>query len=144
MDYLHKNDIIHRDIKPHNVMINPNTMEVKIIDYGLARPFSVQPIPMSCSCGTKFFLAPEMMLGDTEYKQSSDIWGVGLIMSQLFCNKYIFPCRENEEGLRLIFQIMGSPKGELLEQFRACPKWNPSYENHPGTGFDPYMTGASD
>lgn len=41
MDYLHKNDIIHRDIKPHNVMINPNTMEVKIIDYGLARPFSV-------------------------------------------------------------------------------------------------------
>lgn len=39
---------------------------------------------------------------------------------------------------------MGSPKGELLEQFRACPKWDSTYENHPGTGFDPYMTGASD
>lgn len=58
---------------------------------------------MSCSCGTKFFLAPELMLGHSGYTKVSDVWGVGLIMSQMFCNKYIFPCKENEEGLTKIF-----------------------------------------
>jgi serine/threonine protein kinase len=90
-------------MKPHNVLIDPATLSVKLIDFGLARPFETQPTPMSCSCGTKFFLPPEMMLGLVSYNLKSDVWAVGLIMSQMFSNKYIFPCRENEEGLLKIF-----------------------------------------
>lgn len=64
------------------------------------------------------------MLGNANYSKVADVWGVGLIMSQMFCNKYIFPCKENEEGLMKIYQIMGSPKGDTLKMCRSTPKWN--------------------
>ena len=56
-------NLIHRDMKPHNIMLNPATMEVKIIDFGLARAFDVKPTPLSSSSGTKFFIPAELMLG---------------------------------------------------------------------------------
>lgn len=144
LGYLHRCDIIHRDVKPHNVLIDPQTLKCKVIDFGLARQFSTQPTAMSCSCGTKFFLAPEMMLGNAKYTKAVDVWGAGLIMSQLFCNKYVFPCKENEEGLMRIYELLGSPTGAALERARATPRWDARYEGHKAAGVGDFLGSASE
>lgn len=85
-----------------------------------------------------------MMLGFSKYTKAVDVWGAGLILSQLFSNKYIFPCKENEEGLMRIYDILGSPTGAALERARATPRWDPRYEGRQASGLGDFMGTASD
>ena len=89
IEYLHKMNIIHRDIKLSNVLLNEN-MEVRLCDFGLAieNGFKEQ----KSICGTFNYIAPELFnkRGGIKYSFKTDIWAFGILMYFLFYNKTPF------------------------------------------------------
>lgn len=74
--------IIHRDLKPHNIIIKPSTMQLKIIDWGLAE-FYFPGQEYSVRVASRFFKGPELLLNNTKYDYSLDIWSLGCILASI-------------------------------------------------------------
>lgn len=74
--YIHSKGIIHRDLKPENMMINPETLKLKLIDFGLSSYF-LEDNSLHTKVGTPTYAAPEVILGD--YSKEADLWSVGII-----------------------------------------------------------------
>ena len=81
INYLHNKKILHRDIKPDNLMINKNGY-LKIIDFGISKELKDKDITYTI-CGTPHYLAPEVIMGKG-YSYSSDYWSVGITMFEIF------------------------------------------------------------
>ena len=76
----HENGIMHRDLKPLNMVINHENRELRLIDWGLA-DFYIPEKSYSTSVGTRYFEAPELLLKDRKYNFTVDIWSVGCILA---------------------------------------------------------------
>ncbi|KAM3132150.1 hypothetical protein pb186bvf_015745 [Paramecium bursaria] len=83
LDYIHRLEVIHRDIKPTNIMFHNG--RIKILDFGLAR--EGQDDQMTQLIGTRKYMAPEVLLASDEYKQNVDVWGLGWTFYQLLFNQ---------------------------------------------------------
>lgn len=87
INYIHKKNIIHRDIKPDNLMIDKNGY-LKVIDFGVAKELKDKDTTQTC-CGTPHYLAPEVLMGKG-YSYSADYWAVGITMFEIFYGYYPF------------------------------------------------------
>jgi mitogen-activated protein kinase 15 len=92
--YLHSAQITHRDIKPSNILIN-KTCVVKLADFGLARCMRdvdtfVDPV-LTDYVATRWYRAPEILLGTSKYDTSIDMWGLGCVIAELYISKPLFP-----------------------------------------------------
>lgn len=109
--FLHKNNIVHCDLKPENVLlISAKKSAVKIIDFG-SSCFSDQPVFTYIQ--SRFYRAPEVLLG-AGYNEKIDIWSLGCILIELFLGYPLFAGRTEEEQLSCIINILGKPPNELL------------------------------
>ena len=77
LDILHKNNIMHRDIKPDNLMIDSEGY-LKMIDFGLARILNPNQLAYT-QCGTPDYMSPEVVQGHN-YSYSSEWWSVGIVI----------------------------------------------------------------
>ena len=84
LKYLINNKIFHRDLKPHNILINDKG-ELKIADFGFARHFETDNM-VETLCGTPLYMAPEIMKKQ-KYTTKSDLWSVGVILYQMLFGK---------------------------------------------------------
>ncbi|KAK8830358.1 hypothetical protein WA577_006044 [Blastocystis sp. JDR] len=80
MDYLHRRKIIHRDIKPDNLLIS-ETGVIKLSDFGLAVQLNHSCSKNSMQCGTVLYMAPEVFDGKTVLK--SDVWSLGISLMEM-------------------------------------------------------------
>jgi casein kinase II subunit alpha len=76
LHYCHSNGIIHRDIKPQNVLINSQQKELKIIDWGLADYYLPQK-EFNVRVASRYYKGPELLLNNNYYDYSLDIWSAG-------------------------------------------------------------------
>ena len=91
IDFRHLRGFLHRDIKPENFIINRDTYEVKMIDFGTSRDVSNQKPPYTAYVSTRWYRAPECALRTYYYGPTSDIFAIGCVMAELFLGMPIFP-----------------------------------------------------
>mmetsp|Transcript_16802 Transcript_16802/g.33521 ORF Transcript_16802/g.33521 Transcript_16802/m.33521 type:complete len:519 (-) Transcript_16802:90-1646(-) len=117
LSYLHASNIIHRDLKPRNILCNSNC-DVSICDFGLARidfpHMSHKMSSMTDYVATRWYRAPEIIVGWNSYTKAVDVWGIGCILAELVLRKPLFAGSDNEEQLRLICKLLGVPDDETL------------------------------
>ncbi len=108
IDFCHTNRVLHRDLKPQNLLIN-NKGQLKLGDFGLARAFGIPVNTFSNEVVTLWYRAPDVLLGSRTYNTSIDIWSAGCIMAEMYTGRPLFPGTTNEDQLVRIFRIMGTP-----------------------------------
>ena len=110
--YCHKRKVLHRDLKPQNLLIN-KTGELKLADFGLARAKSVPTKTYSNEVVTLWYRPPDVLLGSTDYSAHIDMWGVGCIFYEMASGRPMFPGQTVDDQLYLIFKMLGSPNDDL-------------------------------
>ncbi|KAF1334494.1 Cmgc/cdk/crk7 protein kinase, variant, partial [Globisporangium splendens] len=117
--FMHRNKIIHRDIKASNLLLNNSGM-LKVADFGLSRFWN----EVNAKAGrytnkvvTLWYRPPELLMGSTSYDFSVDIWSVGCIFAELLVGKPILQGKTEIEQLQLIFGLCGMPTEETWPGF---------------------------
>ncbi|XP_012935400.1 cyclin-dependent kinase 18 [Aplysia californica] len=111
--YCHKRRVLHRDLKPQNLLINERG-ELKLADFGLARAKSIPTKTYSNEVVTLWYRPPDVLLGSTEYSTPIDMWGVGCIFYEMACGRPLFPGSTVEDELHLIFKTLGVPTEDSM------------------------------
>ncbi|CAG7866114.1 unnamed protein product [Brassica rapa] len=122
VNYLHRAvGVCHRDIKPQNLLVNNVTHEVKICDFGSAKMLIPGEPNISYIC-SRYYRAPELIFGATEYTTAIDMWSVGCVMAELFLGHPLFPGETSVDQLVEIIKILGTPAREEIKNMN--PRYN--------------------
>ncbi|KAF7092786.1 hypothetical protein CFC21_095242 [Triticum aestivum] len=114
LKYLHSTGILHRDLKPLNLLVNGNC-DLKICDFGLARTINTEGQCLTEHVVTRWYRAPELLLSSDNYGTSIDVWSVGCIFAELLGRKPIFPGTNSLNQLQLIVNVLGTMNDADLE-----------------------------
>lgn len=123
LKFMHSGQMLHRDIKPSNILLN-SECQVKVCDFGLARSVVQQtdhatnPV-LTDYVATRWYRAPEILLGSTSYTKGVDIWSVGCILGELISGKPIFPGTSTMNQLDRIMEVTGRPTAEDVEAIKS-------------------------
>lgn len=125
VDYLHKNSIVHRDLKIENIVIDHND-NVKIIDFGLSNFFDNTSL-LQTFCGSLYFAAPELLMGMQYNGPEVDVWSLGVILYVMLCGKVPFDdesVKELQSKIKeasLVFDVNISEDGKDLISKMVVP-----------------------
>jgi len=116
IDYLHRNGMLHRDLKPDNVLVDGNN-HVYIADFGLARPI-YQPLrEYTNEVMTLYYRPPELIFGEKKYSTAVDVWSLGCLAAEVLTGKILFKGIGELEMLFLIFETFGVPSTAEWPEF---------------------------
>ena len=129
LQYLHKNNILHRDIKTANILLN-NKGEIKIGDFGLARIINPNlKKRITNRVVTLWYRAPELLFGENIYGSAIDVWSVGCVFSELITGVPLFKGWRESDQIEKICEIIGTPDesnwpgvSKLEFYSKLCPK----------------------
>ncbi|CAA0820790.1 Shaggy-related protein kinase theta [Striga hermonthica] len=121
LNYMHRViGVCHRDIKPQNLLVNPHTHQLKLCDLGSAKMLVPGEPNVSYIC-SRYYRAPELIFGATEYTTAIDMWSVGCVMAELLLGRPLFPGESSVDQLVEIIKVLGTPTREEIK----C--MNPNY-----------------
>jgi len=113
--YIHCLGITHRDIKPQNVLVDPSTHVLKLCDFGSAKRL-VKGEPNVAYICSRYYRAPELIFGATDYTASIDVWSTGCVIAELLLGEPIFPGESSLDQLVEIIKILGTPTQEQVKE----------------------------
>lgn len=118
LDCAHKHHIIHRDIKPHNIIIDEN-LNVKVTDFGIARIATSSTITYTSSVlGTVHYISPEQAKGKF-IDEKSDIYSLGVVMYEMVTGRVPF---DTDNAVGIAMQHINEP---LVEPIKLVPNLEP-------------------
>jgi len=129
--YLHGNQILHRDMKAANLLINNHGI-LQIADFGLARPYDDPPPEPGKGGGeatrdyttlvvTRWYRPPELLLQLRRYTTAIDMWGVGCVFGEMFKGRPILAGSTDLNQAYMIFDLVGSPTEETMPGWTSLP-----------------------
>ncbi|KAJ1800953.1 cyclin-dependent kinase 5 [Coemansia sp. RSA 2399] len=162
--YCHRNRVLHRDLKPQNLLINKRG-DLKLGDFGLARAFGIPVRSYSHEVVTLWYRAPDVLMGSRQYDTSIDIWSIGCIFAEMATGRPFFAGTSIDDQLLHIFKIMGTPVDPLISDSLSAPvqtqqqngfgdvdhsrrlwpkctqlpDWKRSFPIYPGVGLEPLL-----
>ena len=129
--HLHKHGVMHRDLKPQNLLVDKANNVLKIADLGLGRAFSVPVKSYTHEIVTLWYRAPEVLLGGSHYSTPVDIWSIGCIFAEMARKQPLFPGDSELQQLLHIFKLLGTPNETVwpgvtkLRDWHEFPQWKP-------------------
>ena len=134
LEWCHRHGVAHRDVKPENLLVSPAAALLKLCDFGFAR---VMPAAASGGGGggagaggartayvaTRWYRAPELLLGATDYSRAVDLWAVGCLVGELADGAALFPGDSEAETLTLIQRCLGPLTSTQLELYLRNPRF---------------------
>jgi len=122
LKYMHSSELLHRDLKPSNILLNSECV-VKVGDLGLARSIAAQdgvsqPI-LTDYIATRWYRAPEILLGSHKYTKGVDMWSVGCILGEMLLGKPIFPGTSTMNQLDRVLEVIGRPSHEDIQEIQS-------------------------
>ncbi|XP_068947969.1 cyclin-dependent kinase-like 2 [Petaurus breviceps papuanus] len=115
IEFCHNHNIIHRDIKPENILISESGV-VKLCDFGFARMLGAPGEVYTDYVATRWYRAPELLVGDMKYGKAVDIWAIGCLLIEMFTGRPLFPGDSDIDQLYHIVKCLGNliPKHQEL------------------------------
>ena len=130
LKYLHDLTILHRDLKPQNLLINKRG-DLKLADFGLARAFGIPVRTFSHEVVTLWYRAPDVLMGSTKYSTPIDMWSAGCIFAEMATGRPLFPGANAQEQLMTVFKIMGTPNLAMWPSMRDLPEYKEDWPVYP-------------
>lgn len=112
LEYIHSKGIIHRDLKCSNILMNEKG-EVKIADFGMATSY----FPRARKCHnavTRWYRAPEMLMGETQYGKEIDMWALGCCFGELIKGEALFQGKDETDQLSQILSVLAPAYGSIV------------------------------
>ena len=136
LGYAHQQGVIHRDIKPGNLLFNPEDMSVKVTDFGIARLAEHSRTKTGAILGSPYYMSPEQVSGK-KVGASTDIYSLGVTFYQLLCGNLPF---EAESLAQLAWQITNKPHRNIGKFRKGLPRSanriiNTALKKEPGERF---------
>merc|ERR1712179_383763 len=108
LDFCHSMSIMHRDVKPHNVMIDHETKKLRLIDWGLAEFYHASQ-EYNVRVASRYFKGPELLVDFQQYDYSLDLWSLGcMFASMIFRKEPFFHGHDNYDQLVRIAKVLGT------------------------------------
>jgi casein kinase II subunit alpha len=131
LDHCHANGIMHRDIKPHNVVIDHERHRLRLIDWGLAEFYHPEK-EYNVRVASRYFKGPELLVDLEEYDYSLDMWSLGcMVAGMVFRREPFFHGHDNYDQLVKIARVLGTD-----ELFAYLQKYDLELDSH----FDQILT----
>ncbi|XP_037090136.1 cyclin-dependent kinase 7-like [Pollicipes pollicipes] len=142
LEYLHMNWILHRDLKPNNLLVTSSGV-LKLGDFGLAKYYGSPNRLYTHQVVTRWYRAPELLFGAQMYGTGVDVWAVGCILAELLLRIPFLAGDSDLDQLTKIFMAMGTPNEETWAGVSSLPSYV-KFKQFPGTPLQDIFTAASD
>ncbi len=137
LHHIHVNNVVHRDLKTANILVSKEG-HAMIADFGLARTWGVEAMPKHSPheytnmVVTRWYRAPELLLGDNKYGTAVDMWSMGCILGEMYHREPIFAGHSEQDQPKKIFWRTGPPSQT------NWPGWDklPGHAELPGHAWD--------
>ena len=138
--YMHSGGVVHRDLKPSNILVN-SECDLRVCDFGLARGLENESSGKQDAEGnvlepqeeefmteyvvTRWYRAPEILLGSRDYKKSVDIWSVGCVFAEMLARRALFPGENSLDQVTRIMKVLGTFSEDDILDFAsdAACRW---------------------
>lgn len=111
--YIHAVGICHRDIKPQNLLVDGRSHALKLCDFGSAKRL-VKGEPNVAYICSRYYRAPELIFGATDYTTAIDIWSAACVTAEMILGQPLFPGESGVDQLVEIIKVLGTPTREQL------------------------------
>ncbi|XP_063819532.1 cyclin-dependent kinase 7 [Pseudophryne corroboree] len=142
LEYLHHLWILHRDLKPNNLLLDENGV-LKLADFGLAKSFGSPNRVYTHQVVTRWYRSPELLFGSRMYGVGVDMWAVGCILAELLLRVPFLPGDSDLDQLTRIFETLGTPKEEQWPGMSSLPDYV-TFKSFPGTPLHIIFSAAGD
>uniref|UniRef100_A0A8D2PYY2 Cyclin dependent kinase like 1 n=1 Tax=Zosterops lateralis melanops TaxID=1220523 RepID=A0A8D2PYY2_ZOSLA len=106
VNFCHKHNCIHRDVKPENILITKHSV-IKLCDFGFARILTGPSDSYTDYVATRWYRSPELLVGDTQYGPPVDVWAIGCLFAELLSGLPLWPGKSDVDQLYLIRRTLG-------------------------------------
>ncbi|CAH2037063.1 unnamed protein product [Thlaspi arvense] len=120
--YCHEKWVLHRDMKPNNLLIGPDG-QLKLADFGLARIFGSPDRKFTHQVFARWYRAPELLFGAKQYGAAVDVWAAGCIFAELLLRRPFLQGNSDIDQLSKIFAAFGTPKADQWPDMTNLPDY---------------------